>query len=87
MKFRRRPSPLLLLLLPSLATALSAAAEENIRAAGTKNAPAVAAAAKADPVPTTVVDINSKPKYEIGTKDAPVDGKDGKPHAGPWVGT
>lgn len=31
--------------------------------------------------------MNSKSKYEIGTKDAPVDGKDGKPHAGPWVGT
>lgn len=23
--------------------------------------------------------------YDIGTKDAPVDGKDGKPHAGPFV--
>ncbi|KAI6247529.1 GCR1-dependent translation factor 1 [Erysiphe necator] len=33
------------------------------------------------------VDLNTKPKYDIGTKDAPVDGKDGKPHAGPWVGT
>lgn len=33
------------------------------------------------------VDLNSKTKYDIGTKDAPVDGKDGKPHAGPWVGS
>jgi hypothetical protein len=23
----------------------------------------------------------------VGTKDAPVDGKDGRPHAGPWVET
>jgi hypothetical protein len=86
MKFRRRPSPLLLLLLPSLATALSAAAQDNIKAAGTKNTPAVVDTS-ADPNPTSIVDLNSKPKYEIGTKDAPVDGKDGKPHAGPWVGT
>ncbi|POS85409.1 hypothetical protein EPUL_006216, partial [Erysiphe pulchra] len=33
------------------------------------------------------VDLNSKTKHDIGTKDAPVDGKDGKPHAGPWVGS
>lgn len=26
-----------------------------------------------------------KAKYDKGTKDAPVDGKDGKPHEGPWV--
>ncbi|KAF3007021.1 hypothetical protein E8E14_009494 [Neopestalotiopsis sp. 37M] len=30
---------------------------------------------------------SAKPKYDIGTKDAPVDGKDGKPHDGPWVDT
>ena len=34
-----------------------------------------------------MIDLNTKSKYDIGTKDAPVDGKDGKPHAGPWVGT
>jgi hypothetical protein len=26
-------------------------------------------------------------KPDVGTKDAPVDGKDGKPHAGPFVET
>ncbi|KAK6216403.1 hypothetical protein LQW54_003607 [Pestalotiopsis sp. IQ-011] len=30
---------------------------------------------------------STKPKYDIGTKDAPVDGKDGKPHEGPFVDT
>ncbi|KAG9229873.1 putative GCR1-dependent translation factor 1 [Amylocarpus encephaloides] len=85
MRFRKRPSPLLLLLLPSLAAAISPAAQENIGGTGTKNTPAVDA--KVDPKATSVVDLNSKPKFEIGTKDAPVDGKDGKPHAGPWVGT
>jgi hypothetical protein len=39
-----------------------------------------------DPNPSPIVDI-TKPKYDIGTKDAPVDGKDGKPHAGPFVGS
>lgn len=27
----------------------------------------------------------SKSKYDVGTKDAPVDGMDGKPHEGPFV--
>jgi len=27
----------------------------------------------------------TKPRYDLGTKDAPVDGKDGKPHEGPFV--
>ncbi|TVY84058.1 GCR1-dependent translation factor [Lachnellula suecica] len=86
MKFRRRPSPLLLLLLPSLASALSAAAQDNIQSALTKNTPAEKAA-KLEPAPTPLVDLSAKPKFDVGTKDAPVDGKDGKPHAGPWVGT
>jgi hypothetical protein len=43
-------------------------------------------AAKSDPNPEPVVDI-AKGKYDVGTKDAPVDGKDGKPHAGPFVGS
>lgn len=30
---------------------------------------------------------STKAKYDIGTKDAPVDGKDGKPHEGPFVDT
>ncbi|RAL60258.1 hypothetical protein DID88_000038 [Monilinia fructigena] len=30
---------------------------------------------------------DNKPKYDVGTKDAPVDGRDGKPHAGPFVDT
>ncbi len=79
MKFRRRPSPLLLLLLPSLATALTTGSEEQTTLI--KNTQA--RDANADPV----VDLNTKPKFEIGTKDAPVDGRDGKPHAGPFVGS
>jgi hypothetical protein len=85
MKFRRRPAPLLLLLLPSIATALSAAAQDNAQSTLSKNTPA--RDARLDPAPSPIVDLNTKSKYEIGTKDAPVDGRDGKPHAGPFVGT
>lgn len=85
MKFRRRPAPLLLLLLPSIATALAAAAPDNTQATLTKNS--AAKDAQLNPNPSPLVDLNTKSKYEIGTKDAPVDGKDGKPHAGPFVGT
>ncbi|KUJ14386.1 putative GCR1-dependent translation factor 1 [Mollisia scopiformis] len=85
MKFRRRPAPLLLLLLPSLATALSAAAQDNIQSTLSKNTQP--RDARIDPHPSPVVDLAAKSKLDIGTKDAPVDGKDGKPHAGPWVGS
>ena len=84
MKFRRRPAPLLLLLVP-LASALSAALQDNTESTLTKTAQA--RDTRIDSTDSPAVDLNTKPKYEIGTKDAPVDGKDGKPHAGPWVGT
>lgn len=76
---------MLLLLLPSVATALAAPARENSQAALQKN-PELRSA-KLEPLPTPIVDLNTKSKHEVGTKDAPVDGKDGKPHAGPWVGS
>lgn len=34
-----------------------------------------------------VISGNSNKANPVGTKDAPVDGKDGKPHAGPFVET
>ncbi|PVH69756.1 putative GCR1-dependent translation factor 1 [Cadophora sp. DSE1049] len=84
MKFRRRPAPLLLLLLPSLATALAVGAQDNSQTTLSKNTQP--RDARIDPIPTPAVDLSTKSRYEIGTKDAPVDGKDGKPHAGPFVG-
>ena len=83
MKFRRRPSPLLLLLLPSLATVLVAAAQDGTEATLSK-APRPRDA-KVDTTPSPIIDLTTKQKYDVGTKDAPVDGKDGKPHAGPFV--
>jgi len=66
MRLRNRKSPLLLLLLPSLAVAAALADKQ----AGSE---AIAASDSA----------SSARRY--GTKDAPVDGTDGKPHAGPFV--
>lgn len=70
---RNRKSPLLLLLLPSLAAA-AALADKQL------DGGPVAHAYQSDPVS----DGASSAK-KLGTKDAPVDGKDGKPHAGPFV--
>ena len=69
MRLRNRKSPLLLLLLPSLALAASAALADK----------------ELGNEPVAVADgVASAKRY--GTKDAPVDGNDGKPHAGPFVG-
>ena len=82
MKLRRGNAPLVLLLVP-FASALSAAAQDNIQSTLTKLSQNPTSL---DPNTSPAADI-TKPKYDIGTKDAPVDGKDGKPHAGPFVGT
>lgn len=79
MKFRTRHSPLLLLLLPALANALSASIPDT-----NDDSDASAAFIKGvDSVPPPTV----KGRHGVPTKDAPVDGKDGKPHLGPFVGS
>ncbi len=89
MKFRRRPSPLILLLLPSLASILVSAAPERPQSDVSKNREQREAKieAPAPPAEVAVGQLSLKPtsKADIGTKDAPVDGLDGKPHAGPFV--
>ncbi|KAK8070838.1 hypothetical protein PG997_011041 [Apiospora hydei] len=78
MKLRQKHAQLLLLLLPALAIASATpdtTSEKEVRAA-----------IERDPVTgATGAAAASKPKYDVGTKDAPVDGKDGKPHEGPFV--
>ncbi|PNY23578.1 Transmembrane protein [Tolypocladium capitatum] len=80
MKFRTKGLSLLLLLLPSLAAGLAP------KAPAAKGDDAVAAASSLDPD-----DVSASPapkgRHGLPTKDAPVDGKDGKPHLGPFVGT
>ncbi|KAJ9161327.1 UPF0016-domain-containing protein [Coniochaeta hoffmannii] len=70
MRLRHRRSPLLLLLVPSLAASVALASSSSD-----------ARDARAD---TDIGTVTGK-KYDVGTKDAPVDGKDGRPHEGPFV--
>ncbi|KAA8575937.1 hypothetical protein EYC84_006102 [Monilinia fructicola] len=91
MRFRRKQSSFLLLLLPSLALALSPAAQDNIQSTLSKDTDAQTGKNKVDSgygASSAVTGVtDNKPKYDVGTKDAPVDGRDGKPHAGPFVDT
>ncbi|KAF4551038.1 Hypothetical protein D9617_15g043920 [Elsinoe fawcettii] len=83
MRVRRQWKPLLLLVLPSLLATVAANAQPQI------DTPVAVAGKAIDELDFNDIDQAStlKPSNkEIGTKDAPVDGKDGKPHAGPWVG-
>ncbi|KAK4674404.1 GCR1-dependent translation factor 1 [Podospora pseudopauciseta] len=74
MKLRHKQSPLVLLLLQSLA-ATAVLAERQL------DRDSVAADSyRSDPIIDTPAAVK---KY--GTKDAPIDGKDGRPHAGPFV--
>jgi hypothetical protein len=72
MRIRRSRSPLLLLLLPSLAASL---------AIDSKAKPGSVAQLANGDAATAI--LPTRP--DVGTKDAPVDGLDGKPHAGPFV--
>ncbi|KAK0729678.1 hypothetical protein B0H67DRAFT_4694 [Lasiosphaeris hirsuta] len=76
MRLRYRTTPLLLLLIPSLAATAAVSV-------GDKQLEKDSVAAKSY-VADSLVD-GSAPAKKYGTKDAPVDGKDGKPHAGPFV--
>lgn len=78
MKLRRR-SPLFLLLLPTLAASL---------AVDTKAKPGSVehlAAESDSSASAKQIDSIIPTRPDKGTKDAPVDGLDGKPHAGPFV--
>lgn len=80
MRLRQLPSLLLLLLFPysSVATAF-VASEEAVASTDGK---------ELGPPPDLSANPASKPGVDaIGTKDAPVDGKDGRPHLGPFVET
>ncbi|GJN67433.1 hypothetical protein PLIIFM63780_004873 [Purpureocillium lilacinum] len=76
MRFRTKHSPLLLLLLPSLAAGLAA------KSGGTT-------AEREDASVASLLDSDdgAKSRSRLSTKDAPFDGKDGKPHLGPFVET
>lgn len=85
MRIRRRRVPLLLLLLPTLAAAAPSDAPKGKVGSVQQLAgdPAVAAPVILPDAPAAV----SSSKPDVGTKDAPVDGLDGKPKLGPFVDT
>ncbi|KAI2463576.1 UPF0016-domain-containing protein [Annulohypoxylon bovei var. microspora] len=81
MRLGPQRAPLILLLLPSLAFATS-----SLDAKSVKDASAVGAdsASSQSPLDSTVTSPKTS-KFDVGTKDAPVDGNDGMPHEGPFV--
>ena len=79
MKLRRRQFPLVLLFLPAITPIIAQESGSRFRSLEPRDAS-----------PVNVVDQPVAPNAKanpVGTKDAPVDGKDGKPHAGPFVET
>jgi hypothetical protein len=78
-KSQIRGSPLLLLLLPSIAAAL--AVDTSGKPGSVQHLRAAQLGKDASQSGLGV----SGPTAKVGTKDAPVDGLDGKPHAGPFV--
>ncbi|KAK3336835.1 hypothetical protein B0T19DRAFT_454355 [Cercophora scortea] len=75
MRLRQRRSPLLLLLIPSLALTTALATSSSDRQLDRAT----------DGYQVDQVADGSVTTKKYGTKDAPVDGKDGKPHAGPFI--
>lgn len=82
MRFRQRHTPLLVFLLPSLALSSSTG-----RTKSSKNGQVVSTGSGLGDSPSldSTISSNSKPRVDLGTKIAPVDGKDGMPHDGPFV--
>ncbi|KAI9749921.1 MAG: hypothetical protein M1815_002114 [Lichina confinis] len=82
MASRRRRHAALIFLLSSLTGAIGApASTDGLDPTVAQDAALSAITNVAAQAPTS-----SKAWADLGTKHAPVDGKDGKPHAGPWVG-
>ena len=77
MRLRHQRAPALLLLLPALHAFAASIATDLDNKQVARAAPPEYADATALPSPT--------PIGKVGTKDAPVDGLDGKPHRGPYV--
>lgn len=85
MRIRRRRTPLLLLLLPALAFAASGDAPKGKVGSVEQLAGDPAAAPGILTDVATAGSVSASPKPDLGTKDAPVDGLDGKPKLGPFV--
>ncbi|KAG6038721.1 hypothetical protein E4U41_003798 [Claviceps citrina] len=88
MRFHTKHGPLFLLVLPSLASGLSPRAAPAVNNGDSKSKSldaAAAAARRADDA--TASQLGTGGRRATITKDAPIDGTDGKPHFGPFVKT
>ncbi|PNS15844.1 GCR1-dependent translation factor 1 [Sphaceloma murrayae] len=83
MRMRRQWKPLLWLVIPTLLATTAADSFQKRDSSGAVSRRAVEELDYHDIAGASTLQTSGK---EIGTKDAPVDGLDGKPHAGPWVG-
>ncbi|KAL8943379.1 MAG: hypothetical protein Q9216_001088 [Gyalolechia sp. 2 TL-2023] len=84
MKIRHRSIPLLLLLLPYLKYTHAIRTSEQVAALAEGRQPPKDTGALSS-IPSSLAKPGTDPS--IGTKDAPVDGKDGRPHQGPFIET
>lgn len=87
MRLRQRPSPLFLLLIPSLQFTYGLNAEQVADLAEGRDVGPLGPAAGPSPSMPATLSVKSNLDSSSATKDAPVDGKDGRPHAGPFVET
>ena len=86
MKLRRIAPSLILLLLPSSILALATESPQKPDIS-LETRQVAREASPPEPPLTAILDASRLATSNVGTKDAPVDGKDGKPHAGPFVET
>lgn len=88
MRLRRRPSPLLLLLLPCLSLALPPSSQDEVVALA-EGRPLPKEDRILEAAPSIPASPLLKPTTSPGlrAKDAPIDGKDGRPHTGPFIET
>lgn len=89
MQVRRRPLPVSLLLLIHLVSINRPVLSHEIAQELADSKVSRTADLKQGSDPSAIIEIQLKPTSVtvVGTKDAPVDGKDGRPHSGPWVET
>ncbi|GAM84173.1 hypothetical protein ANO11243_021660 [Dothideomycetidae sp. 11243] len=87
MRVRRHGRPLVWLLLPALiAQGVASASPDGHSGLTSFVRRAATDSSELEGVAISPLAKKSDANKDIGTKDAPVDGRDGKPHAGPWVG-
>ena len=88
MKIRRPPLPLSVLLLHILVSVQAAAPIENVQGLTEGKASRnLETRPGSNPIPATSLQVKPTAAAVVKSKDAPIDGKDGRPHQGPFVET